>query len=380
MPRRLTVIALVAVAPPLLILSACNNDQAARGKNTATASVPVNTARAEKRSVPVTLRTVGSVESIASVAVVSRVDGQILKVLVQDGQEVAKDQPLVQVDPAPLAIQLRGAEAALARDQAKLENAQVRAEHGSAVMAQHFISADEYTQLKTDFESAKATVDADRAARDNAALQLDYATIRAPVAGKLGHIALQVGNMLHANVQTPLTTLNVLDPIDVSFAVPEQNIAPVRAALHAGKVDVHASVTDSEGGQRDLIGKLTFVDNAIDSATGTIRLRARFDNATRALWPGQFVTTSIALSSDPNAIVVPASAIQHGPAGTYVYVVDAQSNAEQRTVQVLRTTETDAMVIGVAVDEQVVTDGQSRLTSGSHVALSTPQRLVGAEK
>jgi membrane fusion protein, multidrug efflux system len=177
-----------------------------------------------------------------------------------------------------------------------------------------------------------------------------------------------------------LMTINVLDPIDVSFAVPEQNIGAVRSALQASKVDVHTNVADTEGQQRDLVGKLTFIDNTVDTTTGTIRLRARFDNHARVLWPGQFVTASLALQSDPNAIVVPASAIQHGPAGTYVYVVDAQSSAEQRAVQVVRTTEMDAMVIGVIDGEQVVTDGQSRLTSGSHVVVGNAERVAGSAK
>jgi multidrug efflux system membrane fusion protein len=308
--------------------------------------------------------------------VVPRVDGPIAKVLVHDGDDVDRDQSLFQIDPVPFEIQLRAMQADLARDEAKLENAKTKEEHGRMVLADHFISQDDYTQLKTDLQSAQATVDADRAARDNAALQLGYTTIKAPVAGKLGHIALQVGNIVHASNQTPLTTLNVLNPIDVSFAVPEQYVGSLRAALAADTVPVHAATTDSEQKPLDLVGKLVFIDNAVDTATGTIRLRARFDNRARALWPGQFVTTTLPLSNDPNSIVVPNAAIQHGPSGTYFFVVNNQATAELRTVQVLRTTDTDAIVVGIEAGETIVTDGQSRLAPGDKVALRSVQQLA----
>lgn len=355
------------------ILFGCSDKKS--NQNDSNAPIPIAVAKAEKRPITVSLREVGNVESITSVAVVPRVDGQIAKVLVQDGQEVTANQALFQIDRAPLDIQLRGAEAALVRDQAKLENARVRAEHGKMVLADHFISPDDYTQLKTDFESAQATVDADRATRDNAALQLEYATIRAPVAGKLGHIAMQVGNMVHASNQAPLTTLNVLDPIDVTFAVPEQNIGSLRSLLRAGASVVHAATSDDQGKEIDLTGKLVFIDNAVDPATGTIRLRARFDNRNRALWPGQFVTTMLPLTNDPNSIVVPNVAVQHGPTGAYVFVVTNDMKAEQRTVQVLRATDSDSMVVGVTEGEQVVVDGQSRLSQGSRVTLQ-PEKLA----
>jgi membrane fusion protein, multidrug efflux system len=373
---RLLITAITTI--PLFAFDGCGHHDA--NKDETAAPIPVTVSKAEKRPVTVSLRSVGNVEATTSVAVVPRVDGQIAKVLVSDGQEVARNQPLFQIDPAPFEIQLRGAQADLARDEAKLENARTKAEHGKMILADHFISPDDYTQLKTDFDSAQATVDADRAARDNAALQLGYATIRAPVAGKLSHIALQVGNTVHASSQGPLTTLNVLDPIDISFAVPEQYVGSLRAALGGGTVEVHASTTDNEQKPLDLVGKLVFIDNSVDTTTGTIRLRARFENRTRALWPGQFVTTMLPLTNDPNSIVVPNAAIQHGPSGAYVFVVKSDSTAEQRAVQVLRTTDADAMVIGVESGETIVTDGQSRLEPGSKVAQRTQQLASDLQK
>ena len=377
MPRVLSTAKVVwCVAGGTLLLFGCGHRGDEAGKNL---PIPVIVTKAEKRAVTLSLRAVGNVESINTVAIVPRVDGQISKVFVQDGQNVKRNQPLFQIDTAPLQIQLRAAQATFARDQAKLDNARVRAEHGRAVLADHYISPDDYTQLKTDFDSAQATVDADLAARDNAALQLEYATIRAPVDGKLGHIAMQTGNMVHANSVTPLTTLNVLDPIDVTFAVPEQNIDSLRLARRAG-TEVRVTTADNTNAivskHAEWVGKLTFIDNSVDAATGTIRLRARFDNSDRILWPGEFVTTTLPLSSEADSIVVPNVAIQQGPSGAYVFVIK-DSAAEQRSIQVLKTTETDSAVAGVAEGEQIVTDGQSRLNPGSTVSLQQRQRLAG---
>jgi multidrug efflux system membrane fusion protein len=359
----------------LMVLYGCKDKQLSH--SAIDAPVPVVTARAETRAIDTTLRAVGNVEAIDTVVIVSRVDGQVAKVFVRDGQDMARNQPILQIDTASLDIQLRAAEAALARDEAKLENARVRADHGKAVLADHYISHDDYTQLKTDYESARATVDADRAERDNARLQLEYATIRAPVAGKLGHIAMQAGNMVHVSSPTPLTTLNVLDPIEVSLAVPEQNVGSLRAAFHKGPIPVQAEVTGDANDRKELVGDLTFIDNAVDATTGTIRLRARFDNADRTLWPGQFVATTLTLAGNTNSTVIPNAAIQEGPSGPYVFVVNKDSRVEQRSIQVIRTSDNDTAVAGVYGGEQVVTDGQSRLTPNSLVTQEHSQHLAG---
>lgn len=330
--------------------------------------VPVVVASVERQSVPVTLSAIGTIESEGSVVVQTRVDGQIVKVLVQDGEEVRAGQVLMQIDPQPLAIALRMARATLARDQSVLENAQAKLHRGQEMFDQHFISNDEFTQLKTAFDGAAATVDADRATVDNAKLQLSYATIVAPVAGKIGHIAQQVGNTVHVAAQTPLTTLNVIDTVDVSFAVPARELSLVRGALAANPPPVQARV-DGGSEQSAVSGKLSFIDNAADPATGTIRLRARFDNRSRALWPGQFVTVVLNLPTDASSTVVPNAAIAQGSGGSYVYVIGKDSVAEQRAVQVLRSTASIAIVTGVEPGEQVVVDGQSRIAPDKPVTV-----------
>jgi multidrug efflux system membrane fusion protein len=356
---------------PVLIACACalfgcQDDGKANGKR-GQAKIPVVTAKAEERELPYKLSALGTVESTGTVALQPRVDGQIVKVFVRDGQEVKAGQPLMQIDPVPFQLQLRMAEATLARDQAQLENARAKAERGKSLFDQHYISNDEHTQLQTNLDGAEATVEQDRAAADNARVQLSYATITAPVAGKIGHIAQQVGNTLHAASGMAITTLNVLDTVDVSFALPQQQINAVRGALAQGAAKVEVNPAANSEGDAKLTGSVSFVDNSVDVTTGTIRLRARFDNRSRQLWPGQFVTVNVDLPSPGKSTVIPSVAISEGPKGSYIYVVQNGGIAEQRPIQVLRTSDTNAIVTGVNAGETIVVDGQSRLTPNAPV-------------
>ncbi|HEY4368529.1 MAG TPA: efflux RND transporter periplasmic adaptor subunit [Steroidobacteraceae bacterium] len=358
----------VTLALPFLAvaLGGCSKGSAAASHNKGDAVIPVVTSLVEERAVPLTVNVVGTVESTGTVALQSRVDGQITEVFVRDGDEVKAGQRLLQIDPVPFQLQLRMAQATLARDEAKLENAKAKANHGAALQDQHYISQDDYTQLRTDMDGADATVEQDRAALDNAKLQLSYATITAPVAGKIGHIAQQVGNTIHASAQTPLTTLNVIDTVDVNFALPEQQLSAVRRAIAATKspVRVKASTVGMKDDQS--AGDLVFIDNAADPTTGTIRLRARFDNRKRALWPGQLVDVVIDLPTVA-ALVIPDAAVSENSEGSYVFVIKDGSIAEQRQIQVLRTTDDFAVVDGLHVGDQVVVDGQSRLMPNARV-------------
>jgi multidrug efflux system membrane fusion protein len=316
------------------------------------------------------LNVVGTVESAGSVALQSRVDGQITQVYVRDGDEVKAGQRLMQIDPAPFELQKRMAQAALDRDIAKLDNAAAKSKRGETLFADHYISIDEHAQLQTDLESAAATVAADRAALDNAKLQLSYTMITAPVAGKLGHITEQIGNTVHVAAQTSLITLNVLDTVDVSFAIPEQELTQVRNAAAVNSIPVQASVgndTNADGQLSTAAGKLTFIDNAADTSTGTIKLRARFDNKQRILWPGQLATVTLALPTHESSVVVPSSSISEGPQGTYVYVIASDAIAEQRPVKVQRVAGELSVTTGVRVGERIVIDGQSRLTPKARV-------------
>jgi multidrug efflux system membrane fusion protein len=348
----------------LLYLGGCSQ-QKDEGRRKQT--VPVVVSTVEKRDVPLSLHVVGTVESTGTVSLQSRVDGQVVKVFVRDGDEVKVGQQLLQIDPVPFLLQVRMAQATLARDSAQLANAEAKAKRGADLQAIKYISAEENAQLQTDRDAAAATVAQDRAALDNAKLQLSYATIVAPIAGKIGHIAQQVGNTIRASGQTPLTTLNVLDTVDVTFSLPEQQLAPVRQAIATSKqpLKVVASALGQES--NSLAGVLSFIDNTADPSTGTIQLRARFDNHSRVLWPGALVDIGLDLPSSGAALVIPDAALGENAQGQYVFVVGQDGTAQQRSVKVIRDAGGMALVTGVQEGEKVVTDGQSRLTPGSHV-------------
>lgn len=370
MLRATPVCALLSVAT-LVTLSGCSGHAA--NSERASPAVPVSVAVATLQSVANDIEAVGTIESTGSVAIVPRIDGPIEKVWVRDGEEVKAGQRLVEIDPAPFQIAVRAAAATLARDSALLENARAKRDEGRRLYGQKFISADALTQLETDYDAASATVESDRAALDNARLQVGYATIVAPVAGKLGHIALQKGNFLRAAAAAPITTLEVLDPVDVSFTVPAQQIDLVRAALAHSRPKVTVVPTEDGAAAAPEAGVLSFIDNAADPTTGTIRLRARFANPKHTLWPGSFVSVTLELPSTAAALTIPAAALAQGPNGPYVFVVGAGSTAEQRPVTVIRTTSDLAIVQGVQAGEQIVTDGQSRVTPHGRVAIKAPR-------
>jgi len=382
-PARTSAAALAAalVASAVAGLQGCAQSSATPHAR-AEPAVPVVTALVERRTVPITVQAVGSIEPVASVAIVSRVDGPIERVLVKDGQDVVANQPLVQLDEEPLKLQVRMSDANLQRDVAKQEDARTKEAHGRALLEQHYISPDDYAQLKSNLDSANATVAADRATLDQAKLQLTYTTIRAPLAGKIGHIALQTGNMVRAST-TELTTLNALDMVDVSFTVPERDLQLVRQAAEAHQARVTVTQTDAKAASSEAAraskttnretpaigGALTFVDNAVDRQSGTLRLRARIDNQSHVLWPGEFVAVNLSVGEDEGAVVVPGVAIQSGPRGPYLFVVRPDLSVEQRQVQVMRTESDLSLVSGVQPGERVVIDGQSRLTPGLHVSV-----------
>lgn len=347
----------------LTIAGCAREKQGGHGKQ----AVPVVVSTVEKREVPLSLHVVGTVESTGSVSLQSRVDGQIVKVLVHDGEEVKAGQPLIQIDPVPFQLQVRMAEATLAKDEAQLANAEAKAKRGQELQAIKYISAQEFAQLQTDRDAAAASVAQDRASLDNAKLQLSYATIVAPVSGKIGHIAQQVGNTIRASSQTPLTTLNVLDTVDVTFSLPEQQLAPVRQAVANSKQPL--KVTASPVGQdvKPIEGALSFIDNTADPTTGTIKLRARFNNRDRVLWPGALVNISLDLPSTGPSLVIPDSALGENAQGQYVFVVRGDDTAEQRSIKVIRDADGVALVTGLEEGEKVVSDGQSRLTPGAKV-------------
>jgi multidrug efflux system membrane fusion protein len=349
-----------------LSVAACKDNSAAEEK-AGPPPAPVTVAQAQRATVPLTVTAIGNVEPIEMVALKSRIDGEIVAVHVRDGQDVRKGALLFELDARYLQSQLKQLEAQEARDRALLANAKSLEDRYNDLKTKGFVSEEAYTQASTNRVAAEASVAADRAAVETARVQLSYTRIHSPISGRTGRVNLPLGNTVEANADVPLVVINQLAPIYVAFAVPERYLDQIRVFSAKGALPVSAAPQQSSAPAAS--GKLTFVDNAVDPQTGTIRLRATFDNADRRLWPGQFVTATVTLQEQADLLVVPAQAIQNGPTGQYVYVVKSDETAELRTVTVART-EGDSAVIskGLEPGETVITTGQLRVTPAGKVA------------
>ena len=337
-------------------------------------AVPVTTAPVVVKTVPVRVYAIGNVEPYTTVTVKARVDGEIVSVHFKEGDEVRQGAVLFEIDPRPFAAALRQAQANLLRDRALLDRANEQEKRYKDLLAKNFISADAYEQVRTNAETAKATVAADEAAIESARLSLEYCTIRSPVTGYAGRIQIQQGNLVKANDVNSLVTVNQIVPIYASFSIPEQYVADVRKYQADGELKVQANFPNAS--RAPIAGKLSFLDNSADATTGTIRLKAEFANVEKALWPGQFVNVVLTLHEEKNAIVTPSSSVQSGPNGQYVFVVGPDSTAELRDIKVVRA-EGDETVVGAGLKagEQVVTAGQLRLAPGTKVAPATKAAL-----
>lgn len=359
--RKLHCCSLLAVC---VALAACSQ----HAPPPAPAAVPVEIAQVARKALPELVQAVGTVEAIDSIAVKSLVDGQLLDVHVADGGEVRKGQLLFAIDPRPAQAALAQAQAALAKDAAARDLAHAQVERYAPVAKKGFISADQMQQYVTAEAAAAASVKVDQANVEAAKLTLGYTSIYAPMDGRAGRVLVQAGNLVKANDTNPLLVINRIAPIYVNFAVPGRDVDRVRAALAQGTLPAQAWV---EGAASRASGKVAFVDNAVDPATNTVKVRAEFANADQALWPGQFVDVSMTLATQADALAIPAAAVKQGPDGDYVFVVRSDSHAEQRSVKVARDVNGEAVIAsGLSAGETVVTDGQSRLADGVPVRIA----------
>jgi len=421
MSRTLAVLALAAS----LWLAACSDRAGGQNRPAAPPPVPVGVATAERKTVPLQVTTVGNVQAYTTVTVRPQVAGQIVQAHFREGQDVKRGDLLFTIDARPLEAAVRQAEANVAKDQAQLrqaeaalgqrqaevtqalanlerdlaqlEMAKVQDQRYRELVQRELIAREQYDQVRTNFAAVQATVQADRAAVDNARasaraaeammenaraaikaneanaetarLQLAYTTIRAPMDGRTGNLLVQPGNVVKAN-EGDLVVIAQVRPIYVSFAVPELQLGAVTRFQSASGLKVEAVL---DGGQRRAVGSLTFLNNTVDPSTGTIQLKATFPNTDNALWPGQFVDVALTLSME-NAVVVPAQAVQAGQQGPFVYVVKPDLTVESRAVKLGRRLAGDLIVEqGLAGGEQVVTDGQLRLVPGARVEIKPPR-------
>ena len=423
----LATLLLAAVA----VLTGCSGGPSERADaktSPAGEAIPVSVSPAITKSVPVQIRANGTVQAIATVTIMSQVDGQIFRIHFTEGQDVKRDDPLFTLDQRPFeatlgqaegnlardTAQLQQAEAALAqsvaaekqaeanlaRDTAQLEYANVQVRRYKELIDDGAVSKDQYDQVRTGALAMEATVQADQAAVtnakaairsaqattetvraamqadqavvENARVQLGYTDIRSPMEGRTGNVLVHVGSAIKArDKDSPLVVINQLHPIYVSFSVPEQSLADIRKYRAAGSIRVDALIPGQE--DAPVRGELAFVNNTVDPSTGTIQLKATFPNSDNRLWPGQFLNVLLTLTTEPNAIVIPSQAIQTGQQGPYVFVVKPDLTVETRTIVPGLALDGETVVLkGLTAGERVVTEGQIRLVPGALVEVKPP--------
>ena len=345
----------------LLGLSGCGKKAAAPPAP----PVPVTTARAVTKPMPLVVEAMGSVESCNSLEIIPRVSAQILKYHFREGDEVRRDALLVSIDPAPFTEALHQAEAMLASDESALEFSRSEAARVAELRGKA-VSRSEFEKVRADAGVLEHKVQADRALVEQARLSLGYCLIRSPIAGRAGAYLVNQGAVVEAN-KTRLLVVNQIEPIYVTFSVPEKHLPAIRVAQHKAALVVEARIPGADSQLRQ--GRLTFIDNTVDTAAGMIRLKGTFANTDAFLWPGQFVRVSLIVGEEPGVVVVPARAVQTGPKGALVFVVGDNRTVARRAVQVARLAGEEAILArGVSAGEIVVTDGQNKLKDGAVVA------------
>jgi len=344
----------------LALLAACTSKTPERSP-----SVPVSVAPAVRIDAPALVAANGVVEPVQTVAVEAQVGGTLKEVSFQEGDDVTEGQVLFRIDPRSFEAALRQSEAMLARDRAQAQSAQRDAERYKALVAKDYVTQSQAEQAQAQATSMMATLQSDSAAVENARLNLGYTTIRAPIGGRTGSLLVRRGNLVKPSAG-PLVVINELQPILVRFPVTARDFLALRRRIASGPVPVRVTASDSTVLPEQ--GSLSFLDNAVDSLTGSVTAKARFTNSSRALWPGEYVRVAVQLDVHSGAIAVPTTAVLNGQEGTYVYVVDGEKNAHVRTVSVGQAVG-DLTVIerGVEPGEHVVVDGQSRLVPGAKV-------------
>jgi multidrug efflux system membrane fusion protein len=334
------------------------------------AAIPVTVASAARRDVPIFLQGLGTVQASNTIAIHSQIDGKLQSVDFTEGQEVHKGDVLAVIDPRALKAALDQAVAKKAQDQAQLTGALKDMERFKTLVLKNAETQQNVDSQQAKVDQLKATIDGDQGAIDSAQTQLSYATITAPIDGRVGFRQVDVGNIIHANDPNPLTVLTQIRPVVATFTLPQKDLADVREAMLRGTVPVLAF--DQDNIAELAAGELLLVDNQIDQTTSTIRLKGSFANPDDRLWPGEFVHLRIQIDTRKDAVTIPPVALQRGPQGYYAWVIKADNTAEQRPIEATQANDETAIVTkGLAAAERVVVNGQYRLQAGSRVDAKT---------
>ncbi len=366
----------IALFMATVAFSGCSREQERRPMP----SLPVKTASVITLDVPITLSATGTVESLFKVKVSSRVAGLVTGQHVKEGETVEKGQLLFTIDDKPYQTVLASAKSNLERDRIKLEKALKDAARYADLLKKDYVTKSQAEQIEADAEALKAVVKGDEAALENAMLDLSYCSIRSPISGKAGAILIHEGNLVNKNdISNPLMVINQLKPVSVRFAIPEQYLSDIKARMAEHDLEVQAAMPGHEG--KTYRGRLTFLDNAISADSGTVDLKALFENTDSSLWPGMFVNVVLVLGTKTGAVATPLSAVQMGQEGYYVYVLKNDMTVEQRKV---KTGEQSGKYIviesGVSPNETVVTDGQLMIYPGAKVTVVNQSKTTGEKQ
>lgn len=366
--RSVRLIAFCAVAG--FVLSSCARNAAEPTKNIQNDPIPVSVDTASRADVPVTVNAVGVVEAYAAVSVKSQAPGVLRSIHFREGAFVKKGDLLFTIDPGPFEAMVRQAEAALARDMASLENARKDAERFGALADEGFVSKEKHGQSQTASSVLEAVIRADKAALDNARLQLGYCEIKAPINGVTGSLTFDEGNLVKVSDDKPMVTIRTIKPIHVSFAAPERRLGEIRSAMTQRRLPVKVALSDFAGAVET--GFVEYIENTVDTSTGAITLKAVFENKERLLWPGQFVKVSLELDSLAGVVVVPSQAVQTGQSGPYVAVVEKEMTARIQPVRAGASANGFTVIeSGLSPGETVITDGHIRIKPGVKVEIKT---------
>ena len=363
---------LAVAAAAYVFIDQASHDKARAAATAVPSSIPVTVGTAGKMDMPVYVRGLGTVQAYKMVTVKSRVDGQIMKVAFEEGQTVKAGDPLFQIDPRPFQAALDQATANKQRSEAQLVGAEADLERYGKLLGSGFQSRQSFDQQKAIVDALKGAIAGDQAAIDTAKLNLGYADIRSPIDGRTGSRQVDPGNLVQASQNTPLVTITQIRPIFVSFTVPQDRTDEIRTNQAAAPLEVIAFGSDDK---TELArGKLTLIENQIDAATGTLKLKGTFANADERLWPGEFVNVRLVVSTRKDAVTVPQRAVMRGANDSFVYLVRGDNTVERRPVEVAAMQEGVAAIArGLKTGDKVVVDGQHRLTDGAHVRIDTPR-------
>ena len=362
----------------LLSVAACSRGPAPQTSNLQAATppgargggggAPVSVATVVEQAMPINLRAVGNVEPSSTVEIRAQVTGALLSIEFREGQDVSAGDPLFTIDPRPFEVELKQAEAQLAKDAGQSKNAEVQRARAKDLLDRGVMSRADFDTVSAQANALQSTMVADNVQIESARLQLQYTKIRAPIGGRTGAFLVHPGALIRANDTAPMVVINRIAPVFVSFALPANALPSLRGGRSAGALRVEAIVTGGPAAPSS--GTVTFIDNAVDAGTDTIRVKATFPNSDHRLWPGQFAEVTLRVSVDEHAIVAPASAVQPSQQGTFVWVVGADQTVAARPVTVARTDGEHAVIgQGLKPGETVVTDGQLRLTPGARVSV-----------